>query len=93
MRVTDAEVAEATRAYRTNTHDLAQGTGAAPLAALMREREPMRGKTVGLIPRGGNIGLPLARRVPAGGARRVRVDRPADAAHAPPRRSGSGHVA
>ena len=63
VRVTDAEVAIAMRAYWTDTHNLAEGAGAAPLAALLHEQERMRGKRVGLILCGGNIDLDLARRV------------------------------
>ena len=63
VRVTDDEVAAALRAYWTDTHNLAEGAGAAPLAALLQERERMRGKRVGLILTGGNIDLALARRV------------------------------
>lgn len=43
VRVTDAEVAEATRAYWTDTHNPAEGAGAAPLAAFLQERERVRG--------------------------------------------------
>jgi len=63
VRVTDDEIAAALRAYWTDTHNLAEGAGAAPLAALLQERERMRGKRVGLILTGGNIDLALARRV------------------------------
>ena len=66
VRVTDEEVAAAMRAYWTDTHNLAEGAGAAPLAALLQERERMRGKRVGVILCGGNIDLALARRVLAG---------------------------
>ena len=66
VRVTDEEVAAALRAYWTDTHNLAEGAGAAPLAALLQEHERMRGKRVGLILCGGNIDLALARRVLAG---------------------------
>ena len=63
VQVTDREVAAAMRAYWTDTHNLAEGAGAAPLAALLQEGERMRGKRVGLILCGGNIDLALARRV------------------------------
>lgn len=63
LRVTDAEVAAAIRAYWTDTHNLAEGAGAAPLAALLQEREQMRGKRVGVVLCGGNIDLEVARRV------------------------------
>ncbi|MEQ5872466.1 threonine dehydratase [Sagittula sp. NFXS13] len=55
VAVTDQEVAEAVRAYYRCTHNVAEGAGAAPLAALMQERAAMRGKRVGVIHCGGNI--------------------------------------
>jgi threonine dehydratase len=62
VTVTDAEIAAAIRAYWQDTHNLAEGAGAASLAALLRERERMRGRRVGLILSGGNIDLDLFRR-------------------------------
>lgn len=61
VTVTDDEVAAAIRAYWTDTHNLAEGAGAAPLAALLQEREAMRGKRVGLVLCGGNIDIDLFR--------------------------------
>ena len=55
VSVSDDQVAEAIRAYYTDTHNLAEGAGAAPLAALMSERERMAGRKVGVILCGGNI--------------------------------------
>jgi threonine dehydratase len=55
VAVTEAEIAAAVRAYYTDTHNLAEGAGAAALAALIRERDLMRGRKVGLILSGGNI--------------------------------------
>lgn len=55
VAVTDDEIADAIRAYYTDTHNLAEGAGAAPLAALMQESDRMRGKEVGVILCGGNI--------------------------------------
>jgi threonine dehydratase len=60
--VTDDEVAEAIRVYWTDTHNLAEGAGAAPLAALLREREAMAGRRVGIPLCGGNIDLDLFKR-------------------------------
>ena len=40
--------------YFTDTHNVAEGAGAAPLAALMLERSAMAGKKVGLVLTGGN---------------------------------------
>lgn len=61
VTVDDSAVAAAIRAYWQDTHNLAEGAGAAPLAALMQEREAMRGKRVGLVLSGGNIDLDLFR--------------------------------
>jgi len=61
VTVTDDEVREAIRAYWTDTHNLAEGAGAAPFAALMQERARMAGERVGVILCGGNIDLALFR--------------------------------
>jgi threonine dehydratase len=62
VTVTDDEIAEAIRVYWTDTHNLAEGAGAAPLAALLRERAAMNGQRVGMPLCGGNIDLALFRR-------------------------------
>lgn len=54
-QVSDAEVMAAMRAYYEDTHQVTEGAGAAPLAALLQERERLAGKRVGLILSGGNI--------------------------------------
>jgi len=59
VTVPDDEIAAAIRAYWTDTHNLVEGAGAAPLAALLRERRAMSGKRVALIVSGGNIDLAL----------------------------------
>jgi len=71
VTVSDAAIAEAIRAYWTDTHNLAEGAGAAPLAALLQERETMAGKRVGLVLCGGNIDLALFRSWVAGGGERL----------------------
>jgi threonine dehydratase len=53
--VSEDEIAEAMRLYYRTTHNLAEGAGAAALAALMKERSQMKGKRVGLILSGSNI--------------------------------------
>lgn len=63
VQVSEDEIAMALRAYWTDTHNLAEGAGAAPLAALLQERESMRGRRVGLILSGGNIDLAVARTI------------------------------
>ncbi len=55
VEVTDPEIRHAMRLYCTATHNLAEGAGAAPLAAALKERGALAGKNVGLILRGGNI--------------------------------------
>ncbi len=62
VTVSDDEVAAAIRAYWQDTHNLAEGAGAAPLAALLQEAPRMRGRRVGLVLCGGNIDLELFRR-------------------------------
>jgi len=57
VRVSEGEIAEAIRIYYTTTHNLAEGAGAAPLAALMKETNRYAGKRVGLILSGGNIDM------------------------------------
>ncbi len=67
VAVTDAEIADAIRLYFEAIHTLAEGAGAAPLAALMAEREAMRGRKVGVVLSGGNIDTAWYRTVLAGG--------------------------
>ena len=62
VQVTDDEIAAAMRAYWTDTHNLAEGAGAAPLAAALQEKHKLRGKRVGLILSGGNIDFDLFRK-------------------------------
>lgn len=61
VTVSDDEVARAVRIYWTDTHNLAEGAGAAALAALLREGERQRGRRVGVALSGGNIDLALFR--------------------------------
>ena len=67
VSVTDAEIAAAMAAYVTDTHNLAEGAGAAPLAALLAERETRAGRRVGLILSGGNVDRLLLTKVLEGG--------------------------
>ena len=62
VQVTDAEVAAAIRAYWTDTHNLAEGAGAAALAAALQDKPKIRGKRVGLILSGGNIDFDMFNR-------------------------------
>ena len=62
VQVTDDEVASAMRAYWTDTHNLAEGAGAAALAAALQEKKKLGGKRVGLILSGGNVDFDLFRK-------------------------------
>ena len=63
VAVNEDEIAAAMRVYYTDTHNLAEGAGAAALAALIQERERMQGKKVGVILSGGNIDRSVYARV------------------------------
>ena len=55
VTVSEDEIADAMRAYYDDTHQIAEGAGAAPLAALLQERQRMANRNVALILSGGNI--------------------------------------
>src|SRR3954468_16555942 len=67
IAITDDEIAEAIRILYSDTHTLAEGAGAIAFAALMRERDAMRGKQVAAIVSGQNIDRPWMQMVLAGG--------------------------
>jgi threonine dehydratase len=62
VQVSDEEIGAAIRALWTDTHNLAEGAGAAALAAALQEKQKLRGKRVGLVLSGGNIDLAMFRR-------------------------------
>jgi threonine dehydratase len=55
VQVSEDEIAEAIRIYFDDTHQVTEGAGAAPLAALLQDGERMKNKNVALILSGGNI--------------------------------------
>jgi threonine dehydratase len=59
VQVSEDEIAEAVRIYYTSTHNLAEGAGAAPLAALLKEKGRHARKRAGVILSGGNIDRPV----------------------------------
>lgn len=71
VAVSEEDVAAAIRMYYTATHNLAEGAGAAALAALMQERDKMQGKRVGVILTGGNIDADMFRSVMRGDVPKV----------------------
>src|SRR5271170_134951 len=60
--VGDEDIAAAIRAYWTDTHNLAEGAGAAALAAAMKEKSRLKGRKVGLVLSRGNIDFDLFQR-------------------------------
>ena len=55
--VTDAEIARAMRIYYQDTHNIAEGAGAAPLAAALKEQPLNSQKRVGLVLTGSNVDM------------------------------------
>jgi threonine dehydratase len=55
VEVDDEQVAEAMRAIFVDTHNVAEGAGAAPLAAALIERDRIAGRKVGLPLSGANV--------------------------------------
>ncbi|MBX3660421.1 MAG: threonine dehydratase [Ramlibacter sp.] len=66
VAVTDAEVAQAMRVLFADTHNVAEGAGAAGLAAAMQQRERLQGRRVGVALTGGNVDSEVFARVLAG---------------------------
>lgn len=64
--VTDAEVAAAMRLYFATTHNVAEGAGAAALAAALQQRAAITGRRIGLVLSGGNVDTGVFARVLAG---------------------------
>lgn len=67
VAVTDDEVAGAMRLLYTATHNVAEGAGAAALAAALQQRGRWAGKRIGLALTGGNVDAPLFAEVLAAG--------------------------
>lgn len=55
VTVDESEIKSAMRHLFTDTHNVAEGAGAAALAALLQERGRMRGRRVAVIQTGGNV--------------------------------------
>jgi threonine dehydratase len=55
LSVSEAEMRRAMRILFSDTHNVAEGAGAAPLAAALQERNRLTGKRVAVIQSGGNI--------------------------------------
>ena len=63
ISVTDDEVAQAMRVLFADTHNVAEGAGAAGIAAATQQRERWKGRTVGVVLTGGNVDTAVFSRV------------------------------
>jgi threonine dehydratase len=63
VEVDDEAVEEAMRTYFQCTHNVAEGAGAASLAAVLQERERVHGKKVAAILTGGNVDTEVFSRI------------------------------
>jgi threonine dehydratase len=66
VQVTDHEVAQAMRDLYADTHNVAEGAGAASFAAAMQERASLKGQVVGTTLCGGNVDSSMLAGVLAG---------------------------
>lgn len=66
LTVSEEEIAQAMRLYFQTTHQVAEGAAAAPLAALLHEREQWHGRRVAVILTGGNVDMERYRGILAG---------------------------
>lgn len=55
VQVSDAAVGQDMHALFTDTHNVAEGAGAAALAAALQQRQQLQGRCVGLVLSGGNV--------------------------------------
>ena len=68
IAVSDEEVAQAMRVLFADTHNVAEGAGAAGLAGAIQQRERWQGRSVGVVLSGGNIDSGMFARVLSGQA-------------------------
>jgi threonine dehydratase len=61
--VSEAGIKEAIRIYVERAHTIAEGAGAAPLAAALKVKERLKGKKVGLVLSGGNLTAEMLRSI------------------------------
>ncbi|MFV2002637.1 MAG: threonine dehydratase [Paracoccaceae bacterium] len=66
VEVSDSEIGDAMRTYFQATHNVAEGAGAAALAAARQERRRLKGKKIAVILSGGNVDMPLFQAILAG---------------------------
>jgi threonine dehydratase len=67
VRVSEAQIAAAMRMYFTDTHNVAEGAGAAPLAAALADPQRERYRSVAVVLTGGNVDAAQFAAVMSGG--------------------------
>ncbi len=67
VTVSDDEIRAAMRHLFTDTHNVAEGAGAAALAAVLQERDRIRGRSVAAVLSGGNVDRAIYAEVLGGG--------------------------
>jgi threonine dehydratase len=67
VRVSDDETEAAMRAFFSDTHNVAEGAAGTGLAAVLREREAVAGRRIGIVLTGGNVDRDTFARVLAAG--------------------------
>ncbi|MEI9970536.1 MAG: hypothetical protein WDM87_18685 [Terracidiphilus sp.] len=55
VEVSEPEIADAMSIYHQDTHNIAEGAGAAALAAALKQKSSLLGKRAGIILTGGNV--------------------------------------
>jgi threonine dehydratase len=63
VQVSEEEIGQAMKIYFTDTHNVVEGSGAAGLAAALKEKQVLAGKRVGLVVTGGNVDSDVFARV------------------------------
>ncbi len=66
VEVSEAEIADAMRALYEDTHNLAEGAGAAPMAAAIQEKDSLQDKRIGIVLTGANVDRDLYQKVLSG---------------------------
>jgi threonine dehydratase len=77
VTVSECEIEAAMRHYFTDTHHVAEGAGAAALAALLQERERVAGRRVAVVLSGANVDRSVYLRVLGGPEAAARARREA----------------
>ena len=66
--ISEEEMKEAIRIYVDKTHHIAEGAGAAPLAAAMKIRDRLKGMKVAMVLSGGNLTTQMLKEILQGTA-------------------------